>query len=101
MKFRALYIRYLFFQACSPVQKPTSGFNLRYGVALCRKVVLSHIFHSQVPIAYFTFACYSLLFNRILNVNGAWSEYEGESIKNQPNLFLGEIDRFFFDAIAL
>ena len=28
-------------------------------------------------------------------------EYEGESIKNQPNLFLGEIDLFFFDVIAL
>ena len=28
-------------------------------------------------------------------------EYEGESIKNQPNLFLGEIDRLFFDVIAL
>ena len=27
--------------------------------------------------------------------------YEGESIKNQPNLFLDEIDRFFFDVIAL
>ena len=27
--------------------------------------------------------------------------YEGESIKNQPNLFLGEIDLFFFDVIAL
>ena len=29
------------------------------------------------------------------------SFYEGESIKNQPNLFLGEIDLFFFDEIAL
>ena len=28
-------------------------------------------------------------------------EYKGESIKNQPNLFLGEIDLFFFDVIAL
>ena len=27
--------------------------------------------------------------------------YEGESINNQPNLFLGEIDLFFFDVIAL
>ena len=27
--------------------------------------------------------------------------YEGESIKNQPNLFLGEIDLFFFNLIAL
>ena len=27
--------------------------------------------------------------------------YESESIKNQPNLFLGEIDLFFFDVIAL
>ena len=27
--------------------------------------------------------------------------YEGESIKNQPNLFLGETDLFFFDVIAL
>ena len=27
--------------------------------------------------------------------------YEGESIKNQPNLFLGEIDLFFFGVIAL
>ena len=28
--------------------------------------------------------------------------YEGESIKNQPNLFLGKIDLFFFfDVIAL
>ena len=27
--------------------------------------------------------------------------YEGESIKPQPNLFLGEINLFFFDAIAL
>ena len=27
--------------------------------------------------------------------------YEGESIKNRPNLFLGEIDLFFFDVIAL
>ena len=27
--------------------------------------------------------------------------YEGESIKNQPNLFLVEIDLFFFDVIAL
>ena len=27
--------------------------------------------------------------------------YEGESIKNQPNLLLGEIDLFFFDLIAL
>ena len=27
--------------------------------------------------------------------------YEGGSIKNQPNLFLGEIDLFFFDVIAL
>ena len=27
--------------------------------------------------------------------------YEGESIKKQPNLFLGEIDLFFFDVIAL
>ena len=26
--------------------------------------------------------------------------YEGESIKNQPNLFLGEIGLFFFDVIA-
>ena len=25
--------------------------------------------------------------------------YEGESIKKQPNLFLGEIDLFFFDVI--
>ena len=29
------------------------------------------------------------------------TKYEGESIKNQPNLFLGEIDLFFFDVIAL
>ena len=29
------------------------------------------------------------------------SKYEGESIKNQPNLFLGEIDLFFFGVIAL
>ena len=29
------------------------------------------------------------------------SMYEGESVKNQPNLFLGEIDLFFFDVIAL
>ena len=28
-------------------------------------------------------------------------KYEGESIKNQPNLLLGEIDLFFFDVIAL
>ena len=28
-------------------------------------------------------------------------KYEGKSIKNQPNLFLGEIDLFFFDVIAL
>ena len=28
-------------------------------------------------------------------------DYEGESIKNQPNLFLGEINLFFFDVIAL
>ena len=28
-------------------------------------------------------------------------KYEDESIKNQPNLFLGEIDLFFFDVIAL
>ena len=28
-------------------------------------------------------------------------DYEGESIKNQPNLFLGEIDLFFLDVIAL
>ena len=27
--------------------------------------------------------------------------YEGESIKKQLNLFLGEIDLFFFDVIAL
>ena len=27
--------------------------------------------------------------------------YEGESIKKQPNFFLGEIDLFFFDVIAL
>ena len=27
--------------------------------------------------------------------------YEGESIKNQPNLFLGAINLFFFDVIAL
>ena len=27
--------------------------------------------------------------------------YEGESIKKQPNLFLGEIDLFFFNVIAL
>ena len=27
--------------------------------------------------------------------------HEGESIKSQPNLFLGEIDLFFFDVIAL
>ena len=27
--------------------------------------------------------------------------YEGKSIKNQPNLFLGEIDLFFFNVIAL
>ena len=27
--------------------------------------------------------------------------YEGESIKTQPNLFLGEIDLFFFNVIAL
>ena len=27
--------------------------------------------------------------------------YEGESIKNQPNLFLDEIDLFFFDVFAL
>ena len=27
--------------------------------------------------------------------------YEGESIKNLPNLFLGEIDLFFFNVIAL
>ena len=27
--------------------------------------------------------------------------YEGESIKNQPNLFLGEINLFFFDVVAL
>ena len=27
--------------------------------------------------------------------------YEGESIKNQPNLFLGESDLFFFNVIAL
>ena len=27
--------------------------------------------------------------------------YEGESISDQPNLFLGEIDLFFFDVIAL
>ena len=27
--------------------------------------------------------------------------YEGESIKNQPNLFLGENDLFFFNVIAL
>ena len=29
------------------------------------------------------------------------TQYEGESIKNQPNLFLGEINLFFFDVIAL
>ena len=29
------------------------------------------------------------------------SLYEGESIKTQPNLFLGEIDLFFFNVIAL
>ena len=29
------------------------------------------------------------------------SLYEGESIKNQPNFFLGEFDLFFFDVIAL
>ena len=28
-------------------------------------------------------------------------KYEGESIKNQPNLFLGEMDLFFLDVIAL
>ena len=28
-------------------------------------------------------------------------DYEGESIKKQPNLFLGEIDLFFFDVITL
>ena len=27
--------------------------------------------------------------------------YEGESINNQPKLFLGEMDLFFFDVIAL
>ena len=27
--------------------------------------------------------------------------YESESIKSQPNLFLGQIDLFFFDVIAL
>ena len=27
--------------------------------------------------------------------------YEDESIKNQPNLFLGEIDLLFFNVIAL
>ena len=27
--------------------------------------------------------------------------YKGESIKKKPNLFLGEIDLFFFDVIAL
>ena len=27
--------------------------------------------------------------------------YEGESMKKQPNLFLGEIDLFFSDVIAL
>ena len=30
-----------------------------------------------------------------------WMSYEGKSIKNQPNLFLGEIDLFFVDVIAL
>ena len=29
------------------------------------------------------------------------ASYEGESIKNQPNLFLGEIDLFFSDVNAL
>ena len=29
------------------------------------------------------------------------ADNEGESIKKQPNLFLGEIDLFFFDVIAL
>ena len=35
-------------------------------------------------------------------INGNhYKRYEGESIKKQPNLFLGEIDLFFFDVIAL
>ena len=34
-------------------------------------------------------------------VDAARRYYEGKSIKNQPNLFLGEIDLFFFDVIAL
>ena len=34
--------------------------------------------------------------------SATWAmKYEGESLKNQLNLFLGEIDLFFFDAIAL
>ena len=34
-------------------------------------------------------------------VLGNLAYYEGESIKQQPNLFLGEIDLFFFNVIAL
>ena len=37
----------------------------------------------------------------LLNCDVSRNNYEGESIKKQPNLFLGEIDLFFFDAIAL
>ena len=39
--------------------------------------------------------------NQFMDIQNSTYIYEGESIKNQPNLFLGEIDLFFFDVIAL
>ena len=51
-----------------------------------------------MPKGYIVFVCPSVCPDVIPPVNPF---YEGESIKIQPNLFVGEIDLFFFDVIAL
>ena len=45
--------------------------------------------------------CQLLFTPKKIKIKDTRRMYEGESIKNQPNLFLGEIDLFFFYVIAL
>ena len=44
---------------------------------------------------------HNICFGKIRKKSIHFGKYEGESISNQPNLFLVEIHLFFFDVIAL
>ena len=75
----------------------TDGWTMEpcYTMSPCEPLALVSLKQCSLTAKCFS-ALYILCISLTLTLN-----YEGESIKNQPNLFLGEIDLFFFDVIAL